>query len=85
MARKRQIPLPDGTVGEGTELGYRTMGEHWNEYLIDDGTVVRLKPVVTSVVRVDGLFDDKGDPVYMVNSQNVMSVSAPEDLQGGNS
>lgn len=83
MPRKRKITLPDGRTVDATEIGYRTLGEHWNEYLLDDGTVVRLKPVVTSVVKTDGVYDDNGDPVYLVNSQNVMSVSTPDEAVGG--
>lgn len=79
MARKRKLQLPDGQTVDGVEIGFQTLGEHWNEYLLDDGTVVRLKPVVTSVLRAEGITDENGDPVYMVNSQNVMGVSAAQD------
>lgn len=79
MARKRKLTMPDGKVVDGTEMGFRTLGEHWNEYLLDDGTVVRLKPVVLSVIRAEGQTDENGDPVYMVNSQNVLSVSPAEE------
>lgn len=80
MTRKKKVNL-NGTIVEGTEIGFRPSGEHWNEYLLDDGTVVRIKLVLTSVVRVDGMYDDNGEPVYLVNSQNVMGVSSPEDLR----
>lgn len=80
MARKKKINL-GGTMVEGTEIGFRPSGEHWNEYLLDDGTVVRIKLVLTSVVRMDGVYDSEGEPVYFVNSQNVMGVSAPDDLR----
>lgn len=80
VARKKKIRIGDALV-DATEVGFRPAGEHWNEYLLDDGTVVRIKLVVTSVVRVDGQFDNDGDPLYMVNSTNVMGVSSPEDLR----
>lgn len=83
VERKRRITLPDGTPGDAAEVGYRASGEHWNEYLLDDGSVIRLKPVVTSVLRIDGLFDQNGDPAYIVNSTNIVSVSAPEELRNG--
>jgi hypothetical protein len=81
VQRKRKLKLPDGNEVEGTELSFRSSGENWNEYLIDDGTVVRLKLVVTDVLRVDGNYDPLGNPIYLVQSTNVMSVSAPEDLK----
>ena len=61
-------------------MPFQTGGEHWNEYLVDDGSVLRLKLVATEVIRLDGQFDQEGNPLYMVNSTNVLTVSAPEDL-----
>ena len=51
MERKRQIPGPDGKLLNATEVGYRPSGEHWNEYLLDDGTLARVKLIVTGVYR----------------------------------
>ena len=42
MERKRQLPGPDGKPLHVTEVGFRATGEHWNEYLLDDGTVARV-------------------------------------------
>ncbi len=81
--RKRNVQGPDGTQRPAIELGFRVSGEHWNEYLADDGSVIRLKPVVTQILRVEGLYDQSGDPVYVINSTNVVSVSAAEDLRKG--
>lgn len=67
-------------------MTFRAGGEHWNEYLVDDGTVIKLKLVVTEIVKVDDEYDPRtGDPLYVVNSTNVVSVQAPEQLkqQGG--
>lgn len=81
MATKRRVPGPDGQPVDGTVVGFRTGYENWNEYLLDDGTVVSLKLVVTEVVRIDSLKDDLGQPVYMVKSSNVMNVSAPDESE----
>ena len=75
------MPLPDGTEGDAEVVGFRSAGEHWNEYLLDDGTVLKLKIVVTDVVRVDGHFDQSGNPVYVVQSTNVVAVDAPDELR----
>ena len=76
MVRKRQIPHPDGGSAEAVEVGFRTAGEYWNEYLLDDGTVARIKLVVAAVFRVEGQTDNKGQPVYVIESTNVTSISA---------
>lgn len=76
MERRRSVPGPDGNPIPADEIGFRAVGEHWNEYLLDDGTVLKMKLVVTSVHRLaDGSIDAKGNPVYLCESTNVMSVS----------
>lgn len=62
-------------------MPFQTGGEHWNEYLVDDSTVLRVKLVATEVIRADGHYDQEGNPMYLLNSTNVMVVSSPEDLQ----
>lgn len=74
---------PDGVERDALEVGYQNPAEHWNEYLLDDGTVLRLKPVVTQIIRIEGLYDHNGDPAYQVQSMNVVTVSAPEQLRKG--
>lgn len=85
MARKRRIPGPNGELMDALEVGFRTSGEYWSEYLLDDGTVIRLKPVVLSVMRLEGQYDNEGQPGYAVKTNNVVVISAPEDLMQGGS
>lgn len=80
MERKKKVNLGQGPV-DVTEIGFRTSGEHWNEYLTDDGSVLRVKSVVTEVMRVDGQYDTEGNPAYLIKSTNVLNVSAPEELR----
>jgi len=81
MNRKTKVMLPDGREMDAVELGFQTGGEHWNEYMLDDGSVVKIKLVVTNVVRIEGMYDERGMPTYLAQSTNVMAVSAPEDLR----
>lgn len=81
MPGKRKINLADGSEVEGSVMTFRSSGEHWNEYLVDDGSVVRIKLVATEVLRIDGQYDPQGNPVYLVQSTNVMSVDSPENLR----
>jgi hypothetical protein len=73
--------MPDGRTVEVTELSFRSPGENWNEYLLDDGTVVRMKLVVTEVARVEGEYDADGNPAYLIKSTNVTAISAPDELR----
>jgi hypothetical protein len=79
--RKRKIPGPGGHMVDATELSFQNVREHWNEYLLDDGSIIKLKPVATEVFRIDGQFDQEGNPVYFLRSKNILVVSAPDDLK----
>jgi hypothetical protein len=81
MSRTRRINLPDGSEAEATVMTFQTHGEHWNEYLVDDGSLLRLKPVVTEILRVEGQYDPAGNPAYVVQSTNVVAVDAPDELR----
>ena len=85
MERKRNVTGPDGQEHDAEVLSYQTRGEHWNEYLIDDGTVLRIKLVLTEVIRVEDQYDAQGNPVYVVNSTNVVTADSPARIrrQGG--
>lgn len=80
MERKKRVNF-EGRDVEATELSFQVGGENWNQYLIDDGTVIRMKTVVTEVVRIDGEYDAEGNPIYLVRSSNVVAVSAPEKMK----
>jgi hypothetical protein len=79
--RKVRVTLPNiGTV-EGSEVQVVESTERWTDVKLDDGTSVRIKPVVMSVIRVDGRYDPQGNPMYAVQAGQAMSVSAPEHLR----
>ncbi|MFN2544767.1 MAG: hypothetical protein ABR600_09415 [Actinomycetota bacterium] len=65
---------------DATVVPFQAVTENFNEYLLSDGTVLNMKLVVTEVVRIDNMYDDQGQPVYSVNSQNVTSISVPDEL-----
>ena len=81
MAGTRKFRQADGEEVEADVIGFRTTSEYWNEYLLDDGTVFRIKLVVTEIARVKDRFDEKGDPVYAASHTQVTAVDAPERLR----
>lgn len=70
-----------GKQVQATAIDVNQSGEKWNEYLLEDGTVLKMKLVLKKVYRVDGEYDEEGNPVYVMQSTNVTSVSAPSDLK----
>jgi len=78
---KKKVSLPNGQEVEGTVMPFQVGGENFNEYVVEDGTILKIKLVVTEVLRIDGAYDADGNPVYLVASSNVMSASSPEPLR----
>jgi hypothetical protein len=79
---KKKIRMPNGNEVEASVVDITSAQENWNQYLLADGTVLKLKAVATEVVRLEGQHDGEGNPVYMVKSTNVVATSVPEDLKG---
>ena len=46
-----------------------------NEYVLANGTVLRMKTPVTSIVRIVGETDTDGNPAYWVRHQTIVSVA----------
>lgn len=65
----------------GFQADLENGGEKWSEYTLLDGTHIRVRAVVTSVLRVEGEYAPNGDPLYIVNSQPIVASSAPEHLR----
>ena len=42
---------------------------------MEDGAIIRIKPMVVGVIRVEGQWDQEGNPVYALKGgPNLMSV-----------
>lgn len=55
------------------EVGFSPVLEDWNVYRLKDGTRIKVKLVVSLVQKVKDVYDQFGDPMYIVNSSNVIS------------
>ncbi len=64
---------------EGEDVAFNTILESWNEYKLEDGTEVRLKVVVKRVIRTLRR-NASGEPIYVVQSQNVLDTRVSDDL-----
>ena len=82
MERSRKVPY-NGKQVHGVEIPVNSSKELWNEYLLEDGTVIRTKVVTTDIIRLDGEYDGEGNPIYVMKTTTVSSVSAPEILKKG--
>ncbi len=66
---------------EASTIDVNQASERWNEYILDDGTVVKIKLVLKKVARADGEYDAEGNPVYLIQTTNVVTVTAPKELR----
>ncbi|MGH7907012.1 MAG: hypothetical protein ACREP6_10320 [Candidatus Binataceae bacterium] len=73
---KIKINLGGQTV-EADKMDFKPLDEPWAEYKLEDGNVVKLKIVVSSVFKLPAPDPVTGLPQYIIQSSNVMSVEPP--------
>jgi hypothetical protein len=56
------------------DVRFTAVSQDWNEYVVDDGTTIRIQPIVTKVVKTSK-FDRNGFPVYLCNIQGNMTMN----------
>ena len=76
-----KVRLPNGSEVEATNVDFETINEEWNEYKLEDGTVLKFKTVVSSIIRTENFDPMTGDPVYHVRSTNILRVKVPDELK----
>jgi hypothetical protein len=83
--KKTKVQMPSG-LADAVEVAVYESTERWTEVKLEDGSIIRLKPVVVAAARVDGQYDQEGNPAYALKVSQVMVVaSAPEHLRKGGS
>ena len=72
--------LFQGKEVEGTEVVFETEREGFNTYILEDGTKLKFKSVVTKVIRLNK-FNPDGSPLYMLQSSNIVAADCPPHLK----
>ncbi len=68
-------------LAEADEVDFEQEKEHWNSYKLRDGSTLMVKLVLVGVKRLKRWNPD-GNPVYVINAQNVVRVAnVPKDLK----
>lgn len=83
MPNKVKIKLPNGREVDATPIEINQASEQWNHYLLEDGSTLKVKLVITKVSRLDNEYDAERNPIYLFQSTNVVSVNCPEKLKKG--
>ena len=76
MERRRKF-LYLGKQCEGVEVPVKSSRESWSDYLMEDGTVIRLKVILTDAIKLENEYDADGTPVYVLKYTMISAVSAP--------
>lgn len=56
---------------------FKVLREEWNEYSVEDGANIRVKLTVMNVGKTS-LFDENGEPIYLVNSSTMIQLRPPK-------
>ena len=62
-----------GRQVEGKSVDFLTRKEDFNEYQLTDGKVLRIKMVVTRIIKLEGETASDGSPIYILQSQNIVA------------
>jgi hypothetical protein len=73
--------IPKYAFTGAKELDFSEESEYWNEYRLEDGTILKVKLVLRGVKRLDK-YEPDGTPIYVINSINVVrAINVPEKIK----
>jgi hypothetical protein len=58
---------------EATVVDFLTRKEDFNEYQLTDGQVLKMKLVVTRIMKLEGQKNPDGSQAYVISSANVVA------------
>jgi hypothetical protein len=70
----------EGKQVEGTPLTFKSDGEQWCNYTLEDGSTMKIKLVLMDVARLEA-FGPNGDPVYFYAAQQVVGITPNPSLK----
>ena len=77
-----QVAITPEDIADAENLQIKEENEFWNTYKLSDGSIMKVKIVITNVKRLKKYQPD-GSPVYLIQSQNVLRMdSIPKELLG---
>jgi hypothetical protein len=79
--RSKVSPGPGQDPVDAELVDVRDSKEQWNIYELADGTVLRLKPVVSEIWRIIGAHDAEGNPQYLTKATIVTALTVRDDLR----
>ena len=65
-------------VVEGESMTFKATEEPWAVYVLEDGSIIKLKPVVSDIFKLPSRDPVTGLPQYLIRSTNVVSIGSPD-------
>lgn len=82
MAQRRGMRITPGDIEKAEDVEIVEEKDYWNTYKLRDGSVIKMKLIVRGVKRLTAKWQPDGNPMYLVNSQNVMRLgNIPKNLK----
>ena len=78
---KVRVQVGPNQFAQGTSVDFKPITEPWCEFQLHDGSRLRVKLVVSDVIKLDEARGPEGEPIYVIKSSNVVAVSVPDDLK----
>ncbi len=79
MGYKRKVTFQNQEVW-GEEIEFETEKENWNTYILEDGTKLKMNSLFAKVLRLE-VFKEDGEPIYLVNSSQIVTSDVPDNLK----
>lgn len=73
---KMNLKLGDKVVA-AEKVEFNPITENWSLYRLEDGSVVRLRLIVSEIFKLPGSDPITGMPQYLAKSTNIMAVEPP--------
>ena len=74
--RKMKLNL-GGKAVEAEKMDFKPIDENWSLYRLEDGTVLKLRLIVSEIFKLPGADPLTGMPQFLAKSSNVMAVEPP--------
>jgi len=71
----------EGKNVKAEEIEFEVEKEPWSVYRLADGTVVRMKQALVSIVRLVDVYKPDGEPIYTFKASGIVHTDVPELLK----
>jgi hypothetical protein len=69
----------NGQEVDAADIPIMESNENWSHYKLEDGTTLRVKFAVGSIIRLTGQFDPENNPIYAVRGTVVSVPIVPDE------